>query len=323
MEADSVARVLGMREVSQDEFESVHPPESIDAVVTVAYGGCTTGMIVNAAHSTVSSGLHLYSVQGIFMGPAMVDRPLRLQVRRMRDTRTFATRQVEASQLLDDGTRRTCLVVLADFMAQEKAVAFDYSEKPRRGWGTPEQAKSLEEIGDECLRAGKISQKTRDVVDEKITFFRRLFEIRFLPGTPFGDSMIGLVRAMPTAQDGLPIADKVSADWIRSRAPLSSQNEHLAAMAYLMDMAAGSLAAAHNHQGLEDLGVCSSLEFSLRFFSNKVNINEWHLREMSARVGAEGRSFHEIRVWDTQHKLVAILTQQAIMRPKAPSKPKI
>jgi acyl-CoA thioesterase II len=316
-----ITKVVAVREITKNEYESLHPPERMGAFVTRAFGGVTSAMALYAAALTVPSGLHIYSLQGNFLGPAFIDRKLQLSVRRIRDTRTFATRQVEASQVLDDGSRRVCLIVIADFMAQEKTVALQYSEKPKRNWGTPEQGRTLQELSSQYVTEKKITPALKEVGEKSISFAIGCYEMRFCPGAPFGDTLMGGAKHLPTNQDHLTIAEKVSADWIKPWAKLTTEIEHVTALTCLCDMAMGFIAVAHNKESLGDYGAVSSLEFSLRFFSNKINLNEFHLREMAARVGAEGRSFHETRVYNKEQNLIACMTQQAIIRPnEAPKK---
>jgi len=80
---------------------------------------------------------------------------------------------------------------------------------------------------------------------------------------------------------------------------------------------------SHNHQFLDDSGACSSLDFALRVFTNDLDMSKWHYREMNTITGGNGRTFSEARLWDnkgSERRMVALMTQQAILRP--PAKPK-
>lgn len=314
-----IRQVLAISKLSENEFQSILPPSQIGAFLNRAFGGITSGLCLTAAYATVPTTHHVYSVQGNFLGPALIDRPLIMNVRRIRDTRTFATRQVEARQIMDDGSSRTCLLIISDFMAQEKAAALRYTEKPRRNWGRPEDGRTLQQLASQYVQEGKIAKTLKDISEKSISFAIGCFDMRFASGAPFGDSLMGGAKHLPHEQDGLPIAEKVSADWIRPWAKVSTEAEHAGALACLCDLAMSFIAIAHNKQNLGDYGAASSLEFSLRFFSNKIDMNEFHLREMSARTGAEGRSFHEQRIWDKDMNMVACMTQQVIVRPKEAS----
>ena len=64
---------------------------------------------------------------------------------------------------------------------------------------------------------------------------------------------------------------------------------------------------------LDDSAACSSLDFALRFFRD-VDVNCWHLKEISTSAGAGGRTFSECWIWDEEGRAVASMSQQSIMR---------
>jgi acyl-CoA thioesterase len=76
----------------------------------------------------------------------------------------------------------------------------------------------------------------------------------------------------------------------------------------------------HNHLSLPDAGACSSLDFAIRIFSNDVDLNQWHLKELKTHHGSNGRTYSEARLWDEQQNLVATMTQMNILRPKPTTK---
>ena len=83
-----------------------------------------------------------------------------------------------------------------------------------------------------------------------------------------------------------------------------------------MDYALSVVPLAFGSMCLDDAGACSSLDFALRVFSNRVDMNEWHLRQMKTSVGAEGRTYSEGLLWDRERRCVASMTQQCILRVK-------
>ena len=99
-------------------FESLALPERMGNTVSIAFGGCALSMVVSAAFQTVETPsrgrMALYSAVGHFVGPALTDRTVFLRVTVLRDTRTFATRQVIAFQKQDDGRERACISAQLD-----------------------------------------------------------------------------------------------------------------------------------------------------------------------------------------------------------------
>ena len=74
----------------------------------------------------------------------------------------------------------------------------------------------------------------------------------------------------------------------------------------------------------DDVAAVSSLDFAFRIFQrgnedgdgDGINVNNWHLREISTNVGGDGRTYGESWIWDEQGRAVACMSQQAILRPR-------
>ena len=129
----------------------------------------------NAAYQSAPPSYHLYSMLGHFLGPALTDRKLFCTVRKIRDTRTFATRQVEVSQAQDDGSRRLALFVVADFQVREKASLLTYSAPPSKPYSNFENSPTMESRLQSMIQAKIIPQKVADVhnvVQSTRTIFR-------------------------------------------------------------------------------------------------------------------------------------------------------
>jgi acyl-CoA thioesterase len=84
----------------------------------------------------------------------------------------------------------------------------------------------------------------------------------------------------------------------------------------MMDGFLSFLPLAHNRMFLDDAAACSSLDFALRLFVVDLKVDDWNLREMKTVCGGNGRTYTEGRLWDQQGKLIASMTQQAVLRPK-------
>jgi acyl-CoA thioesterase len=88
----------------------------------------------------------------------------------------------------------------------------------------------------------------------------------------------------------------------------------MASLGFLMDGMLSFLPLIHNHLSFDDVAACSTLDFALRVFSPRIDMNHWHLREVISHHAGHGRSYSESRLWDEQGSLVASMTQQAIIR---------
>jgi len=273
------------------------------------------GIAINAAYQTTKPGYHCYSIMGNFLGPALTDRKVYCTVRSYRDTRTFASRQVEVSQKQDDGTYRPCLILLAEFQVQESATMMSYSAPPSLKYTSHEDCPTRDEDLDTLVKEGKVSQKMVDVFKTVFGLMARFWELRSPPESILAQNLYGMVKHTKTAQDHLPLTSKASAEWVRSKSKLSTEAENVSALSFYMDGALSFIPLSFSHMFLQDAGACSTLDFALRIFSNKVDMNQWHVKEMKTITGAEGRTYSESQIWDQQGNMIASMTQQSIMRP--------
>lgn len=166
------------------------------------------------------------------------------------------------------------------------------------------------------VRDGKVGQKLVDMQNTSFGLFARLFNTRPCPEGIFAQLITGLAKHLPTTQDHLELTDRSTADWVKLPDVLEDQTENVACLGFLLDGALAFAPLTFSHMFLDDSSATSSLDFALRVFSNKVEMGEWHLREMVTHVGAEGRTYSEARMWDEGGRCVASMTQQSIMRPR-------
>jgi acyl-CoA thioesterase II len=323
MTANTILEHVALDKISENEYVSRFHPGWLGNIAMIAYGGCTLAIGVSAACQTVSDRFHLYSSNGNYLGPAQTDRKYFCKVTRLRDTRTFATRYVEVSQELDDGGRRVCMSMLADFQVQEPGTMLSYSAQPSMQYPGPEEGRTFDEHKVEMVKAGKISQDVADAHSKIFATMSRTFESHVIPQSIFHQTLGGMAKHLPTRQDELPLTSRTTAEWLRSRGSLlKTQSENVAAIAFNIDGALSFLPLVHEHKGLEDAGPCSSLDFAVRIFSNAVDLNQWHLKELKTHHGSNGRTYSEARIWDDKSNLVAVMTQTNILRPKPPPKAK-
>jgi acyl-CoA thioesterase II len=323
--AATLPEQVSLTKVSDDYYVSLFNPDRMGNTANIAYGGCTIGTGVNAAYETVPSDYHCFSIMGNYLGPALIDRKLYCKVRRIRDTRTFVSRQVEVSQEQDDGSHRSCVILFAEFQRQEPSTLLSYSAPPSLQYslveGSPTKAENIAQL----LNDKKVPQKMVDVFSTVFGLMERFWEGRPVPEAIMSQNLYGMAKTLTTTQDHLPLTSKTSAEWVRSKSKLATEAAQLSALAFYMDGALSFIPLSHSHMFLQDAGACSSLDFALRIFSNKVNLNEWHLKEMKTHNGAEGRTYSEAQMWDEKGNMIASMTQQNIMRPpvKRAAKPSL
>ncbi|KAJ0426758.1 thioesterase-like superfamily-domain-containing protein [Aspergillus carlsbadensis] len=308
-----------------DTFRTRFLPERMGNMGHFAYGGCALGVGVQAACETVSQGYRPYSMSGSFLAPVSIDILLECSVRRVRDTRTFATRLVEILQVQPqkekDGNRngesqrRLCMILLADFHKEGEGTLLDFSAPPDRTYSGPEASLTPQEIARNLADSKTITPETESAYNTLFGLMARHFETRQAPEGIGAQNLTGMAKRQPTTQDHLPLTSKTTADWVRCRTPLRNSLEHYAGLAFVLDGYLSFLAGMHNHMFLDDAAACASLDFSVRVFSNDFDLTQWNLREMKTVAGGEGRTYSEARLWNGQGRLVANMTQQSILRP--------
>ena len=306
---------------NNNEFECIHPPRKMGNPSNIAYGGYALATASKAACLSVPAGYHLYSMLGHYLGPAYIDRPLRANVRTIRQTRTFATRQVEVSQKRDDGEERVCLIAIADFQVKEPAL-LEFSKPPSKSYSHYKDLPTQDQVHQKLLNEGKISQKLLDAHNKTFSLLPPIFDMRPCPEGILSQNLLGMAKSLPTTQDDLPLASRTSADWMRCRETLHTPADHLANLAFLIDGAISFLPLSFSKMWFEDAGAVSSLDFALRVFG-EVDMEKWHLRELSVRVGSEGRTYGESWIWDEDGRAVACMSQQSILRPPPGKKGKL
>jgi acyl-CoA thioesterase II len=304
---------IGVVQLAPGEFETKLLPFRMGNPLPVAYGGCTVAAAVSAACATVAPSFSLYSVVGHFHGPSSTQRKLRCSVQSTRDTRSFATRRVQVKQEQADGSFRTSLELIADFHVRE-AAAMDYARGPLRAWPGPEESRPTYEAAEALREQGVVTARQVKEYAAALGPSEDFFEARYCGDGVMAQNLSGVAKHATTTQDQLPITDKLSAEWVRSRSALPTTADNMAALAFLMDGQLSFLPLSHSHQWFDDVAAVSSLDFALRVLTPDVDMRGWHLRESRTLHGGHGRTFSEAWLWNEKGEAVATVSQQSIMR---------
>lgn len=317
--AQTLADQLAIEQIGPGQFISKALPKRMGNAQPIAYGGCTAGISTRAACATVPEPFSLYSLVGHFLGPASTTEKLVCTVHATRDTKTFATRRVVVSQRRPDGQLRACMEILADFHVEEPAL-LAYSAPPSIPFKGPGESPTARELAQKAVAQGLAEG---DLVEKHTVMFsmmEQFFETRTCTEGLTGQNVLGLLRTQPTDQDDLPLTERSSGDWAKTKEALTSAGEKAAALSFLMDSGLSFLPLWHEQLWFDDAGACSTLDFALRLFTPDVDLSNWHLRERKTIAAGFGRSYSEGRLWDEQRNLVACMTQQCILRPKPKGK---
>ena len=235
--------------------------------------------------------MHLYSVQGSYLGPAATDVETTFHVQDVRTTRSFCTRLVIASQ-----KGRNVMITLLDWHVPEEGMVFDAA--PMHTYEPPEGLPDLEARGKAMLDGKKFA-----MFKELFSLGNRLYDSRPAPPSTSAENLLGLAPGK-TTQSELPIEQRTAASWVKSRTTLETPAQHAAALAFSMDGALAFLPLIVNGQSLTDTEACASLDFSLRIFRSP-NLNEFHLHEQHTEQGAQGRTFSVGKWYSRDGTLIA------------------
>lgn len=122
-----LSRLLSLESVGDDSFIASGPPVGHGRI----FGGQVASQSLRAACLTVGPGRSPHSLHAYFIRPGRPDRPLRFDVGRTRDGRSFSTRHVTACQ---DG--EPILEMIASFQAPE--AGHDWQPPPPPGIPGPD-----------------------------------------------------------------------------------------------------------------------------------------------------------------------------------------
>ncbi|KAE8131088.1 thioesterase-like superfamily-domain-containing protein [Aspergillus pseudotamarii] len=285
-------------------YGSVMPPTSMGVLASYAYGGNTLAVAVNAAYQTVQSSFHLYSICGHFVRAAKTDRRLICQIERVRETRTFQTRIIRVSQEADDGSAQLCFIASADFHIEEPRSMVIYSTLPQ----------TKLPLSDTVISLTAAQTPTEHGLYQNIERFLDMQPVTLAASTN---------EEVEERKSSSSAPSKFSAERFRAQTPLRSEAEQISALAFYMDKGLAYIPANHSGYPLTEASACASLDFSLRLFTHEIDLRRWHLSEATTSVAGNARAFSEGRVWDENGRLLASMTQQTLLRPKAGFHPRI
>src|SRR4051812_15812485 len=91
---DDLVGLLALERLDENRFRG----ESQDPGWGTVFGGQVLGQALSAAVQTVPAGRRVHSLHAYFLRPGDVARPIVYEVDRIRDSRSFTTRRLVASQ---------------------------------------------------------------------------------------------------------------------------------------------------------------------------------------------------------------------------------
>jgi acyl-CoA thioesterase-2 len=281
---------LALRALGSDRFEG----RCIERARPRVFGGDLLAQTLAAAAGTVAQGachaLHLH-----FLAAGRPEEPIEYRVRRLRDGRRFAHREVSARQ----GGRDLLLGVVAFTEADGEAGPTAHQHETMPDVAGPEGLES--ELAQRHAAAGRLPAADRAWLLEP-----RAVEVR-------------PVRPVPLV-DPAPVPP-VAHTWLRAVGRLPDEAAiHRAVLAYasdttLLDIACYPLGLAWTDPRIEQ----ASLNHAM-WFHRPFRADEWLLYAQLAPVSAGGRALARGSVFRRDGALVASVVQEGVsrLRPPAP-----
>jgi acyl-CoA thioesterase-2 len=241
------------------------------------YGGQVVAQSLAAAYRTVDSRV-CHSMHAYFIRGGDPNIPILLKVERVRDGGSFTMRRVTALQ-----HGQQIFNLSASFQAVEQGLEHQI-EMP-----TPPGPEGLLDE-DELRKAGGETEPRRTWP----------IEVRPVDPLPYGKA---------------PVMDPVQSVWFRARDPLGSDPMiHQCALAYATDMTLlDTSLRPHGIPWSEGRLQVASLDHAL-WFHHASDFTEWHLYVQDSPSASGGRGFNRGSIFNSDGKLVASATQEALIR---------
>lgn len=256
---------------------------AVDSQIERTFGGQVVSQALAAATATVDKSRLVLSLHGYFIGPGDSTKALRADVENLRDSGTFSSRRVVVTQ---DG--QVVFLLTANFTAD--------------GQTGPEHADPMPAVaGPEDLESVN-GPFTSGVLlsDWEEWDIRPLSE----------DAFAGARRGVWFRNHALDAQS--SAGGTRPETPQHVQRELLA---YMSDMTLPYVALKPHSDNMNDglTRQIASLDHGMWFYGD-LNVGEWLLYVQHSPVAGGGSGFNVGGVYTRSGELVALVTQQTMMR---------
>ncbi|QNQ90333.1 acyl-CoA thioesterase II [Corynebacterium poyangense] len=263
--------ILDLERIDSDIYRG----PAVASQLTRTFGGQVAAQALVAAVRTVDEDKSVHSLHGYFIAPGKSSQPTTFLVDRVRDGRSFATRQVSAIQ---DG--ETIFSMQASFHVRS-----DHG---------PEHSDLIREVPAPehiSMDYTKLSKNSRALLGE------------------WGDWDIRVVP--PNQYPHNPYTKGQQVVWFKSKKKLPDDPTfHVCTLAYMSDMTLLHCATVPH----PDFPVqMASLDHAM-WFLRPFRADEWLLYDQLSPSAASGRSLVHGRIFDAAGQLVAVVTQEGLTR---------
>ena len=276
-----LVELLSLEKIEENVYRGI----SRNLVGKRVFGGQVLGQALRAASYTTDRPAH--SLHAYFLYGGDVNAPILYQVDRLRDGKSFVSRQVRAIQ-----HGRTIFTAMISFAHPEEGLNYQISEPE---YPAPEEVKSEAEL----------KKMFVEFVPENVraSFMRdRHIDIRPIePSNPFQPQ-----PEAPSYAHYLRTHDRIAAE-------VDETSLHQAIAAFYSDYTLMTTALRpHGLSYLSPSLQCASIDHAM-YFHKPFRADEWMLYDMDATVSASSRGLNFGRMWQNG-ELVCSTTQEGLIR---------
>ena len=276
-----LVELLSLEKIEENVYRGI----SRNLVGKRVFGGQVLGQALRAASYTTDRPAH--SLHAYFLYGGDVNAPILYQVDRLRDGKSFVSRQVRAIQ-----HGRTIFTAMISFAHQEEGLNYQISEPE---YPAPEEVKSEAEL----------KKMFVEFVPENVraSFMRdRHIDIRPIePSNPFQPQ-----PEAPSYAHYLRTHDRIAAE-------VDETSLHQAIAAFYSDFTLMTTALRpHGLSYLSPSLQCASIDHAM-YFHKPFRVDDWMLYDMDATVSASSRGLNFGRMWQNG-ELVCSTTQEGLIR---------
>ncbi|PAV82247.1 hypothetical protein WR25_24503 [Diploscapter pachys] len=269
-----------------------------------AYGGLIFAQALAATERTVDDSMRPHSTHSYFILNVDTTQPLEYRVRRIRDGRSFCTREVDAVQ-----NGKAAFSMQISFHKPEPQSIIHQSEMPKVP--PPENCIGFRKaipFLKQKIESGELSPT--DSVRKRIQGYDSIVYT----------SDTDLFEMRPTDIEAYYGISKDARPkmcfWMRTRGDLSSQDSklHRHLIAYNTDSVLVGTAVRPHYAHNFHPSMLFSLDHNIWFHSPDMRADEWLLYETESSIARDARAFITGRLWTRDGTLLLSTAQEAIIR---------
>ena len=287
---EHIVKVLALGTPSEYRDHTYINGESMYFPTGRVYGGQVIAQSLMAAAKTVSPSRLPHSVHGYFVAPGDIRQDLLFDVEKLRDGRSFSARRVNVTQA--DGS---ILTAIASFQ-EEGQSGVEFADPMPQDVPDPESLRSakqlMEPYSDKSPFAKFYAQQSP-------------LDIRHITPTV----MLKPHKPSAEADCGRQMV------WMRGDGEVDvPQAMHRALLALGCDQVMMEPVLRRAGLSIATPGISyASIDHSMWWYRD-VDINQWHLYVQDTPTAAHGRGLCEAKVYSQDGELVAVITQEAMLR---------